>query len=61
MNEVHEDEAEAQHGFGRYAVVEVFMSNPSDWDEVQEDYFDLNNPIIFHDNKQGWSTYGNFL
>ena len=31
----------------RLPVVEVYLHNPIDWDELQEDLFDLSTPYIF--------------
>jgi hypothetical protein len=30
----------------RRPAVQVYISNPFDWDEVQDDLFDVNNPIF---------------
>ncbi|KAG2634225.1 hypothetical protein PVAP13_2NG155506 [Panicum virgatum] len=31
---------------------QVHISNPIDWDQVQEDFFDLDNPIFFHQTEE---------
>ena len=40
---LEEDAREVQ----RLPAVEVYLHNPIDWDELQEDLFDLSNPIYF--------------
>ena len=44
----------------RRPAVQVYISNPFDWDEVQDDLFDVNNPIFFENNGEGWSTTCSF-
>ena len=42
-------------------VVQVFISNPIDWDQVQEDFFDLGNPIFFHQPEKGCSITSSYV
>jgi hypothetical protein len=40
----------------RRAQVEVYLPNPIDWDEVQEDAFDFSNAMFFNGN-EGLAMY----
>jgi hypothetical protein len=35
------------------AVVEVFLPNPVDWDEIPEDLFQFDNHVFWQDNDEG--------
>lgn len=37
----------------RHAVPDVYLNRPGDRDDVQEDVFDLNNPVFWDVNEQG--------
>ncbi|CAL5044632.1 unnamed protein product [Urochloa decumbens] len=50
---VHQEDPEEEAQVVRQPVVEIYMSNPIDWNEVQEDFFDLGNPIFFHQTEEG--------
>jgi hypothetical protein len=43
----------------RRHVVEVFLPNQNDWDEVRDDVFDHINPIFFNGNEAGRSSNSN--
>ena len=53
---LEEDGREVQ----RLPAVEVYLHNPIDWDELQEDLFDLSNPIYFHAPEEGSNTLKSF-